>query len=153
MNETVLLAIKTCKDHLSGPPCYTRGLIVLTEEGPKFAMHSGVNMLGPQIECGYDGCKAACSVRRATAGDIPDELVTADQAARVLGLAVDDWGNADRAFRAQAKQDLADGTWHGPGGKGPTVGICIKRDLSRRAFQEAALRVRGAEQAKTGGEG
>lgn len=60
----MLLHITECPKHKPEPPCYIRGLIVLSKDGPKFAYHDGL-MIGEQrMVCGQDGCEHTIEVSR-----------------------------------------------------------------------------------------
>lgn len=59
----MLLHIKECKDHPAEAPCYIRGVIILTEDGPQFAYHDGLQMIGPEMTCGQDGCEHKLEIR------------------------------------------------------------------------------------------
>ena len=89
----------------------------------------------PGTECAKCSHGSDCRTRPATAADVPDELVTVDQAARVLGVSAEDF---DPAFHPYDRGSLEE---------------ALTRGRSRKRLAEAARRVREAEQAKAGGDG
>jgi len=97
---------------------------------------------GADCDCPVEWrCSHGKAMRIATAADIPDELVTADQAAKVLGLTRVDLSNAAIACEAV----LA-------GCDNPPVEWRADRDLLRDKFEEAARRVREAQKGKVDGD-
>jgi hypothetical protein len=81
------LVIDGCDDHPPEEPCYIRGTIVLTEEGPQFAYHSGITKTSSTMKCGMNGCETVLSVYedKTVERRIEDLYSTIDWMAQMFG--------------------------------------------------------------------
>ena len=127
MSEPILLVV----DRKEGCECYFAR--VDNEPGPRL-MHTVVERLGDSEWIGLEDCPHGSTVRRATAADIPVELIDPANAAEALGLSAD------------MLQNNAD--WYRNSGSGLDGLMAYSKDC----LANAARRAREAEQAKAGGE-